>query len=137
MSSLGLHHRTPRAASACEGSVTHRRARRLLIACVCAVAFSSATTATASAADYVFWDGWMSSAVNSYPYYQALTETSARSLSGNTVCVAAQNLDGSQAGQVVCSNDLAVHAYCGCIYRYGYARPIIGGSVNARARMNW
>ena len=53
--------------------------------------------------------------------------------------VAARNSPSvaSVSGSVVCDNDLAVHPYCHCNQKYGYARSLIGGTVITRARMNW
>jgi hypothetical protein len=62
-----------------------------------------------------------------------LTESSARSLDFNTVCVAARDTNWVQVGQVACSDNLASHVYNGTL-RHAMSRSTIGGYVVARAR---
>ncbi len=63
---------------------------------------------------------------------QFLTESSARTVNTRTVCAA--TFDTS----VVCSNDLAYHAYCGCTLRRAYSRgTYYGYQPQGRARAVW
>ena len=67
------------------------------------------------------------------PWVAQLYESSARSLDGNTVCVAAYE-NGFQVESVACSHTLATHRYDGVTWRSPSSRSKIGGYVVARAR---
>ena len=109
-----------------------------VLATIGALLVVSLSPVAASAADDVFYEGWLINSSVRSGYTEYLDQTSARSLSGDGVCVAALYDDAvTQAGNVECSNTLAVHAYCHCDPKYGYARSLHGYSVNARARMAW
>lgn len=63
-----------------------------------------------------------------------LFEVSARVLSpGGFICVNALNDSGSLVGSSMCNPNLAVHSYCNCAWRRGYAHAD-GPTTNARAR---
>lgn len=132
-------HRLTRAPSA-----TRRRriSGRLTLGVLVAVV-SMMTTAGAASAAYLYFLGndttyvaQFNQSANSYPYYAALNQTSSRSI-GGTACVAALNLDGSQAGSVACSSDLATHPYDGATPRYGFSRTAVNAGATYRARMDY
>jgi len=115
---------------------------RLALAVLIAVLGMLATAAGANAAYLYFlggpgtYVGQFNQTANSYPYYAALYETSSRAIAG-TACVAALNLDGSQAGSVACSSDLATHPFNGQTPRYGFSRTLVGAGATYRARMDY
>lgn len=108
-----------------------------IVACITLV-LVLAWASNAHAADQVFFEGLLNNQSATAGFSEPVSQTSARSLDGNSVCVAAVYYSGGPlAGNVVCDTDLAVHAYCHCDYKLGYVRSLIGGNVNARARMTW
>jgi hypothetical protein len=87
----------------------------------------------AYAGSTVYHEGWLGGNGVRSGWEGRLFETSARSLSGDTVCTAAWS-GSSQVGQVACSNDLASHAYDGVTWREAFCRATISNSVVARCR---
>lgn len=101
---------------------------------------SAAEASAQHSSPEVFHEGYLSSAVG---HRHTLWEVTARLLSGggstNIVCVNALEDSGALSGDYVCAgtadNSLAVHPFCNCAWRRGYATayyPQYG--VNARAR---
>lgn len=57
---------------------------------------------------------------------RAITQSSARTVNGNTVCTYSFEADSSFTA-VVCSGDLATKPFCGCINRHGASRGTFDG----------
>jgi hypothetical protein len=116
---------------------------KLVLVGICLLAFPLAFAGEAGAqhnSPEVFHEGYLSSAGG---HRHTLSQVSARLLSGggstNIVCVNALEDRGALAGDYVCAGThataLAVHPFCNCAWRRGYATafyPQYG--VNARAR---
>ncbi|HWT91533.1 MAG TPA: hypothetical protein VN238_00920 [Solirubrobacteraceae bacterium] len=102
-----------------------------------AVAIAAMAPATASAGTHVFHEGIIWGNETVYSPFAYITEVSARSLDGNTVCVATFDANFNQYGSVACSNGLASHPYDSSVWRRGGARGAQGLGVNARARIDF
>jgi hypothetical protein len=109
--------------------------KRLLLLGVCLLVLPLGVAAEASAAhsspEY-FYEGTFGPPRIGHRH--TLFEVSARVLSPNGfICVNALNDSDQLVGGSACSLTLAVHNYCNCAWRRGYAHPD-GPTTNARAR---
>lgn len=111
-----------------------KRLRRALCG---AVAIAAVAPGTASAGTNVFHEGIIWGNETVYSPFAYIYEVSARSLDGNTVCVATFDAGYNQYGSVACSSSLASHPYDSSVWRRGGARGAQGLGVNARARIDF
>jgi hypothetical protein len=65
--------------------------------------------------------------VSQYAFH--ISESSARTINGNTVCAFSYDNPSLAPTAVVCSSSLAVKPLCGCTSRFGASRSTVGGAV--------
>lgn len=125
------------------------RIRHILIPLAVALATVATTPATASAADYYYFGN--ASTNYDWPYCGAsgcvgmaanyafnISESSARTINGNTVCTFSYDNPTLTPTAVVCSASLAVKPLCGCVSRFGASRSTVGNPVpRGRAQVKY